>query len=249
MRVLAVSSADRVCRQIAREGFAILSGVYSAEEVRSIIAELSRVLDASHNKLGSIRNSEGVTYAARNVMTIWPPVITMWRRPVLLGILQAILGTQYGLVRVLYFDKPPEQSWCLPWHKDMTIAVRENQRPSSQFTKPTRKAGIPHVEAPQEVLEGMLTARIHLDDVTQENGPLRVAPGSHVLGKTLRIDEADASSVLVAGGDVLLMRPLLAHCSPHSDPGTARHRRTLHLEFAASKDLPEGYAWHDFISV
>ena len=41
--------------------------------------------------------------------------------------LQTALGPGLGLVRVLYFDKPPGQSWALPWHKDLTIAVRANR--------------------------------------------------------------------------------------------------------------------------
>jgi hypothetical protein len=45
---------------------------------------------------------------------------------------------------------------------------------------------------------------------------------------------------------VLLLRPLVAHCSGKSHPDTERHRRVLHLEFAAAPDLPDGYAWHDF---
>jgi hypothetical protein len=43
------------------------------------------------------------------------------------------------------------------------------------------------------------------------------------------------------------MRPLLAHCSGRSSPGTTRHRRVVHLEFAARPELPDGYAWHDFL--
>jgi hypothetical protein len=44
---------------------------------------------------------------------------------------------------------------------------------------PTVKAGIPHLVAPQWLLERMLTIRVHLDEVTHENGPLVVQPGSH----------------------------------------------------------------------
>ncbi len=29
--------------------------------------------------------------------------------------------------------------------------------------------------------------------------------------------------------------------------GTRRHRRILHLEFAALETLPDGYQWHDFV--
>ena len=44
------------------------------------------------------------------------------------------------------------------------------------------------------------------------------------------------------------MRPLLAHCSNRSGRRHERHRRILHLEFAASAELPDGYEWHDFVA-
>jgi ectoine hydroxylase-related dioxygenase (phytanoyl-CoA dioxygenase family) len=149
---------------------------------------------------------------------------------------------------VLYFDKPPGRSWALPWHKDLTIAVQDNTRPSTHFGKPTRKAGVPHVEAPLELLQRMLTVRVHLDDITEENGPLRVIPGSHHTGKTVQLGETPPQSILTERGDVLLMRPLLVHCSNTAQPDTTRHRRILHLEFAATPELPDGYAWHTFLA-
>jgi ectoine hydroxylase-related dioxygenase (phytanoyl-CoA dioxygenase family) len=124
--------------------------------------------------------------------------------------------------------------------------VRNNRRQSSFFSKPTVKAGVPHVEAPRQVLENMLTARIHLDEVTEENGPLRVLPGSHRAGRGWAADGAVPVSVLAGPGDVLLMRPLLAHASNHSVSGTQRHRRILHLEFAGTADLADGYEWYEF---
>jgi ectoine hydroxylase-related dioxygenase (phytanoyl-CoA dioxygenase family) len=135
----------------------------------------------------------------------------------------------------------------LPWHKDLTIAVRANRLPSTHFTKPTTKAGVPHVEAPRAVLDSMLTARIHLDPVTEANGPLKVIPGSHRAGKGLALDTAPPRTLLAGAGDVLLIRPLLAHCSGKSHPDITQHRRVLHLEFAASGLLPDGYAWHTFL--
>ncbi len=166
------------------------------------------------------------------------------RRPELLT---ATLGRDFGLVRVLFFDKPPGSSWALPWHKDLTVAVRDNSLPSDQFTRPTRKAGVPHAEAPQDLLEQMLTLRVHLDDVTEENGPLKVVPRSHLTGKAMSVGGAAVRTVLARSGDVLLMRPLLAHASGHSRDDTTRHRRILHLEFAGRRELPDGYAWYDFL--
>jgi ectoine hydroxylase-related dioxygenase (phytanoyl-CoA dioxygenase family) len=160
----------------------------------------------------------------------------------------AVLGDGFGLVRVLFFDKPPDRTWSLPWHKDLTIAVRDNRLPSNRFCHPTTKVGVPHVEAPVELLATMLTVRIHLDPMTEENGPLRLLPGSHRDGKAMRLNVVSAYTLNVSPGDVLLVRPLVTHCSAPSNSQTLLHRRVLHLEFAASPSLPDGYAWHDYVS-
>jgi hypothetical protein len=233
------------CREVEREGLTVLPAVLAPAQVESILAELTQALSAAEDAV--MRHEGGGVYAARNLLALCPAVASVWRQPPLPETLAAILGPAFGLVRTLFFDKPPERSWALPWHKDLTIAVRDHRLPSSRFVKPTRKAGVPHVEAPREVLDAMLTARIHLDDVTEENGPLKVVPGSHHSGKPLILGETPPWSILVRRGDVLLMRPLVAHCSGNSHPDCQRHRRVLHLEFAASPQLAEGYAWHDFL--
>jgi ectoine hydroxylase-related dioxygenase (phytanoyl-CoA dioxygenase family) len=127
--------------------------------------------------------------------------------------------------------------------------VRDNLRLSSEFRNPTTKAGVPHVEASRAILESMLIARIHLDDVTEENGPMTVIPGSNLSGKVMDIGEGKARKILSRRGDVLLIRPLVAHNSLCSLPGNQNRRRILHLEFAARHELPDGYEWHDFVSV
>lgn len=226
-------------RQLADDGFALLAGIFAARQVAAIRDGLQAAL--SRDADGATLRAGGEIYGARNVLQVWPPAGNVWRTPPLPDGLRDVLGPRFGLVRVLYFDKPPEQSWALPWHRDLTIAVRDNRLPSERFAKPTRKAGVPHVEAPVELLEQMLTLRLHLDDVTDENGPLQVIPGSH-----RGSDERSPCSVLARAGDVLLMRPLLSHASIRSVPGTTRHRRILHLEFAGLPELPDGYAWYDF---
>jgi hypothetical protein len=211
---------------------------------RRLQAELTQALVIGR---AGVLEQGGRIYAARNILQLWPTVAEVWRRPPLPEIMGEILGPQFGLVRVLFFDKPPEQSWSLPWHKDMTIAVRNNRLPSRHLDHPTTKSGVPHVEASQAVLDGMLTARIHLDDVTEENGPMQVIPGSHRTGKVSSIDESKAQTILAKKGDVLLIRPLVEHNSVPSCSGTFRHRRILHLEFASSPELPDGYEWHDYV--
>jgi hypothetical protein len=231
--------------QVELQGFALLTGVFGGAEVDAITRELTAALHSPAAAV-TLRDRAGSVYGARNLMMLWPAAARVWQRSPLLQTLSATLGPEFGLVRALYFDKPPGGSWALPWHKDLTVAVRDNRLPSLRFAKPTRKAGVPHVEAPLDVLAGMLTARIHLDEVTAANGPLQVLPGSHRTGKGLCLD-GSPRSILASRGDVLLMRPLLAHASGHAAPGTWRHRRIVHLEFAAARSLPDGYCWHDFV--
>ncbi len=233
--------------ELQRDGVATLSGLFTDKAVTAVTAALEAVLLARGGE-EAIRGQEGAVYAARNLLQLCPEVAMFWRRSELPERLARVLGSEFGLVRVLFFDKPPGQSWALPWHKDLTIAVRDNRLPSPRFGKPTTKVGVPHVEAPVEVLQSMLTARIHLDAVTDENGPLKVVPGSHHAGKRLNVELAPPRALHAGRGDVLLLRPLVAHCSGHSHERTTRHRRILHLEFAASPRLPDGFAWHTFVS-
>lgn len=171
----------------------------------------------------------------RNLIDAIPEVYTVWQSGLMLNELRKVLGEKFGMVRALFFDKPPEGTWNLPWHKDTSIAVQDNQASSSAFSRPTIKAGVPHVIACDEVLFQMLTLRIHLDEVTDENGPLRVIPGSHLSSQSDGVGVDKAVTIHASPGDVLVMRPLISHASGPSVEGTLRHRRILHLEFAATR--------------
>ncbi len=163
---------------LLRDGYTMLRGVFDDQQMGSLVEQLAGALVNPDEQ--SVLRSRGRTYGARNLLQAFPPVVDLVQRPVLRDLLTSVLGGTAGIVRGLFFDKPPDRSWSLPWHKDKTIAVKRNDLPSSQFRNPTFKAGVPHVEAPESRLENMLTLRIHLDPMTEENGPLSVIPGSHL---------------------------------------------------------------------
>jgi hypothetical protein len=230
--------------RLEADGFAVVPGVLDPAAVRAALAEWAE-LSLAHRDDEAILANDGPPYGARNLLRLWPGVVGIARQPRLRGALLEVLGPLAGVVRVLFFDKPPGHSWALPWHKDYNVAVREH-RGGEVFTKPTTKAGMPHAMAPAAVLGSMLTARVHLDDVTADNGPLRVIPGSH-RHYAMGSDEArEPVAVRCAAGDVLLMRPLLTHASGHAKPEARLHRRTVHFECSATPELPDGYEWHDF---
>ena len=229
---------------LEEQGYVILRQAISSNLVQELLIGLA---DGDERNQSSIKSQHGATYASRSLLDWLPLSHSVWQQPAVLSSLQTTFNSDYGLVRGLFFDKYPERTWSLGWHKDMTIAVKDNSLPSEHFCKPTMKAGVPHVEASAEMLRNMLTLRIHLDPVKRDNGPLEVIPKSHLSGKRTVASSEPKATIFAEAGDVLAMRPLLSHASGSSSPGTRSHRRILHLEFAANRQLPDGYQWFHFI--
>lgn len=229
-----------------QHGFCLLQQALEKEMISCLLHSFDNAFEMESATIRA-RSSRGHVYAARNLIDSIPEVTTVWKSGPMFQFLTQELGNTFGLVRALFFDKPPDRTWSLPWHKDTSIAVQVNSLPSMVFTRPTIKAEVPHVIAHDDILRGMLTLRLHLDDVTDENGPLRVIPGSHVSGESEGIGINNAVTVYASAGDVLAMRPLISHSSGASVAGTHRHRRILHLEFAPEEVLPDGYRWYSFV--
>jgi hypothetical protein len=231
---------DDYLRSLLTDGFALIPNLLSCHEVEGWLSAWREFTQGSAG--ATILQTHAAIYGARDLIRDWPKCLEMLANPLLIEIVTRVLGAEAALVRVLFFDKPPERSWSLPWHRDLSIAVQDNSLPSENFTKPTRKHGVPHVVAPHDLLEKMLTLRVHLDDVTLDNGPLQVQVGSH-----MGHEEGSIRTILCNAGDALMMRPLILHASGESTIGTAHHRRILHFEFAAMPTLADGYYWRDFI--
>jgi hypothetical protein len=231
--------------QLTADGYAVLPAVLTPAEVDAARWACAEALADPAAAPSVLAGRGGPPHGARNLLRLWPGAADLARKPALAGPLRRVLGPGAGVVRGLYFDKPPGASWALPWHRDATVAVRSHG-PTGRFAKPTVKAGVPHVEAPDDLLAAMLTARIHLDDMADRNGPLRVIPGSH---RTEEPGDREPVTLRCAAGDVLLMRPLLLHASGHCDPEHRGHRRVVHLEFAPAGGLPDGYEWHSFVTL
>jgi hypothetical protein len=232
--------------QFDRDGYAIVPGVLGPDEVNDLIAAVAAVRPG-----GAALDRGGAVYASRNLLADAPAVRSLAGSPAVRALVEPVLGPESFVVRGLLFDKTADANWMVPWHQDLTISVRE-RREAEGFGPWTVKAGVPHVQPPVDVLERMVTVRLHLDDPDGAHGPLRVIPGSHRAGRlnaaeTRRwLDRAPSAVCLVPRGGALVMRPLLLHASSAADPPGSgprpRHRRVIHLEFAAHP-LPHGLAW------
>ena len=225
---------------VERDGFALVPGAIDTATVSALVAALDDAADAP-----SARHRDGV-YAIRNLLEAVPAVAALAASPALRALTVPILGPEPFAVRGILFDKTPGANWNVVWHQDLSIAVRERQDVPG-FGPWSEKAGVTHVQPPPAVLERMLTVRLHLDECDETNGPLLVLPGSHQHGRLtaeqIQQWREQTPTVLcpVPSGGALLMRPLLLHASSASQ--TPRHRRVVHLEYAAEA-LPGGLQWH-----
>lgn len=232
--------------QLQSDGYCILPEVLSRSEAHACIEEWTAICQELLDDPAILKGEDGAVCGARDLLRLWPEVVRLVRHSRLRDLLLELLGPDAGLVRGLYFDKPPGRGWALPWHKDYNIAVRSHGR-IGQFKKPTTKAGVPHVEAPESLLRRMVTVRIHLDEMNDNNGPLRVIPGSHLSDEVAESPARPPVVIHCQAGDAFLMRPLLTHASSHCVPDCNRHRRIVHLECAFEPVLPDGYQWRDFV--
>jgi len=173
-------------------------------------------------------------------------------RPALAALLQATapigavaasaLGPDCFPVRAVLFDKTEATNWALGWHQDRTIVVRERYDAPS-FGPWTIKSGLQHVAPPTDVLAAMVTLRVHLDPVPEDNAPLLVARCSHRVGMVPenKLDAVVARSEILTclanRGDVWLYRTLVLHASAAST--RPARRRVLQVDYAASP-LPHG---------
>ncbi|MDP4626217.1 MAG: phytanoyl-CoA dioxygenase family protein [Akkermansiaceae bacterium] len=216
---------------LEKDGFAILRDVFSEDELSPLREEADRIAISAGSACvrdirakSSLFDSLALTLKTKDFLT--PEMIP---------------------VRSILFDKTDSENWPVPWHQDLTIAVR-NHIEADGYGPWSVKERIPHVQPPESLLTKMVTVRIHLDPTPAENGALKVIPGSHLSGR-LKPDQIRLHTESLAvtcscnPGDVLLMSPLILHASSRAE--NPRRRRVLHFEFAPADALPHGLEWHE----
>lgn len=104
-------------RCIDIDGYYLLRGAIALADVGRLRGDLERSLRDQSEVDGSIRRHHDVIAAARNLIKLWSGTADVARCLPMRQIITAVLGADAGLVRGLYFDKPPGASWSLPCTK------------------------------------------------------------------------------------------------------------------------------------
>lgn len=209
---------------IENDGFALAQDVFADEELDHLLADIRGA--------GAKRSRAGVRHLLR-----FDPVARLARSAQLTEFVREVLGENGFPYRATLFDKSPVSNWLVAWHQDTALPLREKLELPG-WGPWSLKDGITYGHAPASVLQQILALRVHLNDSTLENGPLRILPGSHTHG----ILTDDSIRALASGitpvdctvpkGGIVAMRPLLVHGSSKSQ--SEMPRMVLHIEYAAS---------------
>ncbi len=215
------------------DGYELLGEFLSRDQLNSINNEIKGISFPA--RAGGIRNAEKKFASIRDI-AISDTLITQAKK---------YLSGTVGLVRAILFNKTSENNWLVTWHQDRTVAVSEKFE-NHEWGPWSIKDQIHHVQPPVDVLNQMITFRIHLDDTSLKNGCLKVMPKSHQLGILdygaiqAYAQNHEAVDCEAPAGSALAMRPHILHSS--SKAVIPSQRRVLHLEYSSYK-LPSGISW------
>ncbi|UOE46919.1 phytanoyl-CoA dioxygenase family protein [Mucilaginibacter sp. SMC90] len=223
---------------IAHDGFTVVEDMYTGAEVGAII----KVIESADRSGPLFRKTDDV-FAIRQFLKAVPDVAPLLFNDRLKSVISNIFGGGYFVVKSIYFDKPGSSNWFVAWHQDLTISV-DSKIDIAGYGPWTVKQNQFAVQPPINILQDNFTIRIHLDDTDEENGALKVLPGSQLkeIYRPENIDwqqETEVSCSVPIGG-IMIMRPLLMHASNRTTNN--KKRRVVHIEFSRA-ELAEGIDW------
>jgi len=218
---------------VGEYGFAIVPDLFPSEYVDELLRRVEAM--APRRSRAGVRHCMGLA-----------PVAELARNQRMIKMAQEVLGYEAFPYRATLFDKSSQSNWLVVWHQDKALPVlcREDIDGWGPWST---KDGVEYAHAPCSVLGQVLALRLHLDESTAGNGPLRVLPRTHQLGVLSDVaveqlsSRIDSEPCLCAKGGVIAMRPLLVHASSKSRLEIPR--RVLHIEYAASAVIAHPFHW------
>ncbi len=221
--------------QLQIQGYQIKKAIYTESEIQEILQILSEK---------KVAKKFGVRRFLVDNSALLPIILNDNLRQIIQSFSDKAL-----IIKSIYFDKPPNANWIVNWHQDLTINVNGKIKQEAFKNWRVLKARTV-VQPPLEILENIVTVRIHLDECRLENGALQVVPKSHLNGilKVENIELLNQKAIICEAnqGDILLMKPLILHASKRVQNNS--NRRVIHIEFC-DKELPIGLEWNEQIEL
>lgn len=222
-----------LAEQFDRDGFALARRVFSGDLLDAMTADFDRIvrqLEGSGEEINARwdgTDADSVVIHTHNVQQY----SAVWMRAFLhepfLDCARALLGPDILLHHSKLFSKPPEKGAPFPMHQDWGYFPCER--------------------------DTMIAAVIHLSEVTDEMGCLRVVPGSHKIGRvpnsggqdadfTIRYPIEESVALEAEPGDVAFFHYFTVH---GSKPNVSdRTRKTVLVQMHSGDDAVQDECQH-----
>ena len=224
--------------QLKEHGFTIIDNIYSSKEIDQLIS----IINQTDQSKSTFRKSASL-FAIRQFLKEVPTSLPIIFNNKLKNIVTEFMGSDYFIVKSIYFDKPEQSNWFVSYHQDLTISV-DKKVEVENYGPWTIKQDQFAVQPPLGILNSIFTIRIHLDDTDENNGALKVVPKSHLKGicrpETIDLAKEKETICMVNKGGIMIMRPLLLHSSSRTTNNAKR--RVIHIEFS-NAELADGLNW------
>ena len=99
-------------QEIEVHGFARLDRYLDPDSIELLIQEIAH-LNLTPGRAG-----------IRNLLELAPSIRKLAQSQEIRSLVEPILGDTARVVRGIFFDKQPSANWKVPWHQDLTIAVK-----------------------------------------------------------------------------------------------------------------------------
>jgi ectoine hydroxylase-related dioxygenase (phytanoyl-CoA dioxygenase family) len=228
-------------QKMEEDGFAIIDTIFTGEEIN----QLNQVISNTDTEKSTFRKTSDL-FAIRQFLKEVPAAADIIFNNRFNKLIKSIFGDHFFVVKSIYFDKPAASNWFVAYHQDLTISV-DKKITMPGFGPWTTKQNQFAVQPPLHILQDNFTVRIHLDTTDEENGALKIIPGSHLQGiyraETINWSVEKETVCNVNKGGVMFMKPLLLHSSGRTTNN--KKRRVIHIEFSRST-LPGDLNWGEF---
>lgn len=211
--------------QLKHKGYAQLNFVYTQREIRKIKSETEKYF----KKTGQNKNE------TQFLLKLLPSLKNHLFNQNLLKIIKAIDPKAF-VVRSVLIDSKYEKIVNQQWHQDKAINVIKESDNSESYDW-RQQDHQQKIEPPEEVLRNIFIIRIHLDDITHNNGTINLIPGSHKKVfteneiQTITKNSSPVTCVIPAGG-IHLLKPLLL--TSRSLMVNQKRKRIIQLELTSN---------------
>lgn len=230
--------------QLESDGFTTIPRIFSNEQIEGML----KLIGQADMSKGTFRKTADL-FAIRQFLKEVSGIDGLILNDEFKLLIHRLFGSDYFIVKSIYFDKPEQSNWFVSYHQDLTISV-DKRVELDDYNKWTVKQDQFSVQPPLDVLKQMYTVRIHLDDTDENNGALKIIPCSHLKG-IYRAEDIDWSKETehicdVSKGGIMIMKPLLLHSSSRTTNNNKR--RVIHIEFC-NQELHEKLKWAERINL